>query len=137
VSDHDPTEVVRELYDAFEVGDHERIRRCLADGLRWQQAASAVPAAGVPTVGADAILDGVIRPLERDGEGFTEQIEQMVAAPGHVTVTGTYQGTHRATGRTLEAEFCHLWTVEDGQITGFRQFTDTAAFAAATAAGDG
>jgi ketosteroid isomerase-like protein len=88
VSDHDPTEVVRELYDAFEVGDHERIRRCLA-------------------------------------------------APGHVTVTGTYQGTHRATGRTLEAEFCHLWTVEDGQITGFRQFTDTAAFAAATAAGDG
>jgi uncharacterized protein len=54
-----------------------------------------------------------------------------------VTVTGTYRGTQRATGRTLEAEFCHLWTVADGLITGFRQFTDTAAFAAATAAGDG
>jgi uncharacterized protein len=77
----------------------------------------------------------VIRPIERDWEGFTEDIERVVGAGAHVTVTGTYRGTHRATGRTLEAEFCHLWTVEDGLVTGFRQFTDTAAFAAAEAAG--
>jgi uncharacterized protein len=124
--------VVRSLYDAVEAGDHTAIRSCLDEDVRWRQAAAAVPAAGEELVGAEALLEGVIRPFERDWEGFTEELDELVASGDLVVATGTYRGTYRPTGRSLVAEFCHVWRVTDGRIAGFRQFTDTAAFAAAT-----
>lgn len=124
-------ELVRELYDAVEAGDHDRIRRTLADDLRWRQAGSVVPAAGEDKVGAEALIDEVLGPLEQEWDGFTEEIDELLVAGGRVVATGTYRATYRATGRRLEAELCHLWTVEDGRITAFRQYTDTAAFARA------
>lgn len=129
----DPTiAVVDDLYRAFEAGDHEQIRRCLADDVEWRQAGSAVPAAGRDLAGADALVARVVEAIERDFDGFTEEVEHRYVADGHVIATGTYRGRHRGTGRRLEAEFCHVWRVRDGRITGFRQYTDTAAFAAAT-----
>ncbi|MFA9431467.1 nuclear transport factor 2 family protein [Egicoccus sp. AB-alg2] len=123
-------DLVRTLYQAFEDGDHDAIRDCLADDLRWRQAASAVPAAGQDTTGADELLRRVVVHFEQEWDGFTEEVDDVFAADGRVTATGTYRGTYLATGRRLEAEFCHLWWVEGGKIRGFRQFTDTAAFAA-------
>lgn len=46
-----------------------------------------------------------------------------------VVVTGTYRRRREHTGRTLEAEFCHVWWVAGGRVTEFPQFNDTAAFA--------
>lgn len=61
----------------------------------------------------------------------TEQIDELHVAGGVVCATSTYHGTFRATGRSLSAESCHLWTVRDGVVHRFRQYTDTAAFAEA------
>ncbi|MFA9445066.1 nuclear transport factor 2 family protein [Egicoccus sp. AB-alg6-2] len=125
--------LVCRLYQAFEDGDHEAIRACLASDVQWRQADAAVPAAGQTATGADALIDRVVVPLEREWEGFTEEVDELIAAGGRVIATGTYRGTYRATGRSIEAEFCHLWWVENDEIRRFRQFTDTAAFAVATA----
>jgi uncharacterized protein len=92
--------------------------------VRWQQAARRVPATGGPWTGRQALLDRVIAPIEDDWEGFTEHLEELVAADGHVVATGVYRGTDRSTGRTLEAEFCHLWWIRSCRIVAFRQFTD-------------
>jgi uncharacterized protein len=127
-----PIELVRAVYRAFEDGDHTTIRRCFAGELSWRQAASFVPAAGEEVVGADAVIDRVLRPLETEWTTFTEDVDSIVGAGSVVVATGTYRGVHATTGRTLAAEFCHLWGVEDGLIRTFRQYTDTAAFAAAT-----
>ncbi len=132
MTDDAAIDLVRALYQAFEEGDHEAIRRCLAEHLDWRQAGTAVPAAGQRTTGAEEFLGRVIVPLERDWDGFTEEVEDVFAVGARVVATGTYRGTYLASGRSVEAEFCHLWWVEDGEIRGFRQFTDTAAFAAAT-----
>jgi uncharacterized protein len=129
MSDTDPIELVRRLYDAFEDGDHDGIRHCLSADLRWRQAGTAVPAAGQDLVGREALLASVIEPLEQDWEGFTEEIEQLIAGDdGHVVATGTYRGTNRRSGRQLQAEFCHVWLVRDGRVVTFRQYTDTAVF---------
>lgn len=48
-----------------------------------------------------------------------------------VVATGSYHGRHRDTGRELHAECCHVGQVRDGVASGFRQYTDTAAVAAA------
>jgi uncharacterized protein len=83
-------------------------------------------------VGGDELLDRVIRPLESAWATFTEEVERIVGAGPVVVATGTYRGEHATTGRPLAAEFCHLWQVEDGLVRSFRQYTDTAAFAAVT-----
>jgi len=48
-----------------------------------------------------------------------------------VTVEGRYTGAYRGTGAALDAQFCHVWTLRDGKIVKFQQYTDTAAFQAA------
>ena len=78
------------------------------------------------------MLQSVARPLEEGWDGFTEQLEHLVPADDQVVLIGTYHGTFRARERRLAAPFCHLWTVADGQVAAFRQFTDTAAFVEVT-----
>jgi ketosteroid isomerase-like protein len=123
-------QVVRAVYEAVEASDHPTVRDLLADEVSWRQAPSAVPAAGRELTSPDAVVEQVLATFERDWAGFTEQVEHLDALGSAVVTTGTYRGTYRSTGRTLEAEFCHRWIVERGRVRAFRQFTDTAAFAA-------
>ena len=104
--------------------------------MRWRQAGTAVPAAGEELEGVEAVLDRVVGALEADWDGFTEEVDEMIADDAHVVVTGTYRGHHQRTGRELAAEYCHIWRVADGQVVAFRQFADTAAYASASAADD-
>jgi ketosteroid isomerase-like protein len=46
-------------------------------------------------------------------------------------VIGHYKARYTATGETLDAPFVHVWTVQDGEITSFQQYTDTVAHSAA------
>ena len=45
-----------------------------------------------------------------------------------VSVEGRYTAKHQGTGRSIDAQFCHVWTLKDGRITKFQQYTDTAKF---------
>lgn len=130
-----PVEVIRALYATVEDADHAGMRELLASDLRWRQAGSVVPAAGAQVVGADALTERVLEPIERTWDGFTEKVDELTAMRETVVATGAYHGRHRETGRELHAEFCHVWQVRDGVASGFRQYTDTAAFAASMDAG--
>jgi uncharacterized protein len=43
-----------------------------------------------------------------------------------VVVEGRYTGTHKVTGKTLDAQYCHMFTIKNGKLTTFQQFVDTA-----------
>jgi uncharacterized protein len=126
--DDEPTEVVRAVYEAIERGDHPAVTERFGSDVRWQQAARAVPAAGSQLHGPAEPVEQVLRPFEDDWDGFTEERHRVRSLGATVVVEGVYRGRYRPTGRLLEAEFCHLWTVRDGRVVDFRQFTDTAAF---------
>jgi uncharacterized protein len=42
---------------------------------------------------------------------------------------GTYTGTHKATGREVQAQFAHVWGLREGKVVSFQQCTDTKQFA--------
>ena len=44
---------------------------------------------------------------------------------------GHYAGTVKKTGRVFDCEWVHVFTVKNGKVTRFREFTDTAQFAEA------
>jgi uncharacterized protein len=39
---------------------------------------------------------------------------------------GRYVGTYKPTGKSLDAQVCHVLKFRDGKLTSFQQFVDTA-----------
>lgn len=58
--------------------------------------------------------------------------DTLVADDGIVVALGRYTGTYNATGQSVNAQFVHVWTLREGRIAGFQQYTDTLQFARAT-----
>jgi ketosteroid isomerase-like protein len=50
-----------------------------------------------------------------------------------VMATGRYQGTHAATGKSINAQHVHIWWFENGMVSQFQQYVDTKQLADAEA----
>ena len=48
-----------------------------------------------------------------------------------MTALGRYRWTVRATGKPAGGEWCHVFNIKNGKVTRFREYTNTASFAAA------
>jgi len=71
----------------------------------------------------------VLGPINTDIEGLTLTVEQLLELGRHVTVVGRYGGVARASRRSIDQRFVHIWTLDDeGLPREFRQYTDTSRF---------
>ena len=48
-----------------------------------------------------------------------------IAEDDKVVAIGRYTAEHGETGKSMDIPFVHVWTVKDGRITAFQQYTDT------------
>jgi ketosteroid isomerase-like protein len=124
----DHVAIVRRLYDAFSRGDVPAVLGALDDGIRWQEAEGFVYADGNPYVGPNAVLQGVFGRLAGEWADFKVHPREIHATPDGAITEGRYTGTYKATGRQVDAQFAHVWTITSGKISGFQQYTDTAQF---------
>jgi ketosteroid isomerase-like protein len=123
-------EGVRASYDAFERGDLDGALRLFVDDVVWEQA-QGLPHGGT-YVGMAEVRRQVFDPLDRDWwTVFSARPDELLDASPDVVVLGRYRGVARATGRTLDVPFVHIWTFRDGHAIRFRQFLDTAGWNAA------
>lgn len=118
------TDRVRSLYTAFAQGDVPAVLQHFAPDIHWFEA-EGFPHGG-EYVGPDAVLQNVIVPLGTEWSSFAITPEQFVCEGDVVISLGQYAGTWRTTGRGFRAPYAHVWTLRDGKISSFRQFTDTA-----------
>jgi len=51
--------------------------------------------------------------------------QQYFDAGDSIIVTGRYSGAYKATGKKIDAQFAHFWTLAGGKVTRFQQYTDT------------
>jgi ketosteroid isomerase-like protein len=119
-------DVVRGMYQSFEEGDVPSVLAALNPEVEWNEAESFPYADGNPYVGPDAIVDGVFKRLGTEWEYWKLDIENVLDAGDNIVVLGRYQGAYNANGRTLDAQFAHVWWLRDGKVTRFQQYTDTA-----------
>ena len=127
----DQVSVVQQIYDAFARGDVPAVVAAFDPQIEWREAEGFLYADGNPYVGPQAVLEGVFGRLATDWENFTVTPQRFVQTGEGVLSTGRYSGTHRRTGRRVDAQFAHIWRLEDGRVRAFQQFTDTAQFSAA------
>lgn len=117
-------DIVRDHYSASARGNIEEMMAHVSPQVRWIEMAG-FPCAGT-WVGPQAVVDNVFAVLARDWIDYCFELESLIDDHGgHVIGVGDYHGNFRATGKALQARVVHLWTLNDGEIVAFEQFTDT------------
>ena len=65
--------------------------------------------------------------IVRENLDFSEfSPKEFYAVDDKVFVLGYYAMTVKKTGKPLASDWIHIFTIHDGKITAFREFTDTA-----------
>jgi ketosteroid isomerase-like protein len=118
-----PTEIIQAHYAASARKDLDGMVAHFAPDIEWTEMAG-FPYAGTYR-GVDAIREQVFERLGADWTDYHATPEQLLASGEHVIAFGTYTGTYTATGKPMRARFVHHWTLRDGQVVHFEQFTDT------------
>jgi uncharacterized protein len=123
--------LVRDCYDAFKRGDIPFIVNALSADADWQVHGNPKD---FPTLGrwrGPAGGQEFFRLVNENLEPVDFSPREFAAADDKVFVLGRYDWKVRKTGKPAGAEWCHVFTIRNGKVTRFREFTDTATFAAA------
>lgn len=117
-------DLVRDLYQAFSVGDIPSVLGALAPTVHWTEAAGG-PYGGV-SIGPNAVLENVFMKIGSEWDGFAAVPSEFMADGSTVVALGEYSGTYKATGKSFKAPFAHVWKFTGGKAVSFHQYTDTA-----------
>jgi ketosteroid isomerase-like protein len=115
--------LLRQLYAAFAEGDVPAVLSAMDPNIEWVSAEGA-PYPGT-FIGPQAILANVFARLGGEWDNYRAQPTEFIDAGDTVVALGRYSGTYKATGRSMDAAFAHVWTLRDGRVVRFRQYMDT------------
>lgn len=123
----DNVKFLKSLYDAFGRGEIPAVLGAMSPDIQWHEAESnPYMPSGEAWVGPDAILSNLFMKLGGEWDGFSVHPKVFHDAGESVIVEVRYSGTYRTTGKTMDAQACHVWNVRDGKVTRFQQYADTA-----------
>ena len=123
---------IRSLYDAFGRGDVPTVLGSFDPNIVWMEAENANYADRNPYRGPQAVGEGIFMRIGQDWSNFRVNVEQLIDGGGNVVALGRYTGTNKSTGQPLNAQFVHVWSLQENRIVRFQQYTDTAQFARVT-----
>jgi ketosteroid isomerase-like protein len=119
-------DLVRKLYGAFGKGDIQTIIDHLADQLIWRfDAPSVIPYAGDHNT-PDQVRKGFFGPLASTQKDYALTTDEFIAQDDKVIMVGSYGATVIATGKRFDLPLVHVWSIENGKVKRFVNFTDTA-----------
>jgi len=118
-------EPVRALYAAFAKGDMPAALATMAADIDWNEAENYPYADRNPYIGPQAVLMGVFARIGGDWDGFSAISDELIDGGDTIVSLGHYGGTSKATGKSMRAQFVHVFRVKNGKIAGFQQYADT------------
>ena len=125
MDDQKNVHVIQNAYAAFGRNDIDALLGLMADDIDWHVfGPNELPMSG-PRRGKPEVK----RFFQQVGETWSfDRFEprQFVAQDDLVVALGVYNGKAKSTGRSFMSEFAHVFTVRDGKVVRFREYTDTA-----------
>ncbi|MEE2877592.1 MAG: nuclear transport factor 2 family protein [Pseudomonadota bacterium] len=121
----DNTDIVRRVYAGFADGDMAAVVADFADNVVWNEAENSPYADRNPYEGSDEIVSGLFARLGGEWEYFNATPSDYIAEGDKVVAIGRYTAEHGESGKSMDIPFVHVWTVENGDILAFQQYTDT------------
>jgi len=117
--------VVSSFYESLGKGDVPGVLGLLDPQVQWTEA-ERFPYYSGTWVGPQAVLDNLLKRVAADWTDFAATPRDYLVEGTKVVSLGTYSGVYKRTGKSMRADFAHVWTVENGKITRFVMYTDTA-----------
>ncbi|HEY8745650.1 MAG TPA: nuclear transport factor 2 family protein, partial [Chloroflexota bacterium] len=77
-------------------------------------------------LGPQSVVKNVFAALPAAWDNFSIVPEEFLGSGERIAVVGRCTATARETGRSLDVPFVHVWTVRDGTLCRFQDYTDTA-----------
>ncbi len=124
-------QVAREIYEAFNRGDLDRVGALFDDDIEWVEPEGYFVPEGRGTVhGRDAVFEIFAR-YPRYWVSFAPTPEEFFdAGDGVVFVTGKQLGRSHS-GSEVQASFINLWRIRKGRAVLHRSWSDTKTMSAA------
>ena len=116
---------IKDLYQAFARGDVPAVLEQFDPAIDWREAENSPYADGNPYIGPVAVAQDVFQRMAGEIDGLSVVPDRFAGGGDCVVVEGRYQGTVKSTGKTLNAQFAHVFELRNGLIIRFQQFTDT------------
>ena len=118
---------VVEAYNSFKNGDIDSVLKILTADVEW---ITPGPPDLMPVAGKRRGRAGVAQffsTLNEQEDVLLFQPEEYIAQGDKVIVLIKYRGRVKATGKTVEADLVHIFTLHNGKVKSFRESYDTAA----------
>jgi hypothetical protein len=120
-------QILKDGYEAFGRGDVPSVLAIFDPNIEWREAeGNPYKPDGQPWIGGDAIVQHLFMRLGSEWDGFTLTPKQFHDAGDTIVVECRYTGVHKATGKSIDAQACHVWKLSDGKAKSFQQYVDTA-----------
>ena len=114
---------VKSLYQAFAEGDIPSVLGFLSRDIEWTEA-EGFPYGGTYH-GPNSVLTDVFMRLGSEWIGFAAVADEFIGGGDTVVALGKYSGTYKKTGKSFQANFAHVWKIQDGKAIRFIQYVDT------------
>jgi uncharacterized protein len=126
------TALPQQAYAAFQRADIPAVLSQLADDVEWVIPTIDNISFSGPRRGHAQVAE-FFRTLGEEQEAIYFEPRELIAGDDKVVALGSYEWKVKATGRTWRSDFVHVFTVRDGKIVRFQEYTDSAAAAKAYA----
>lgn len=114
---------IKTVYDAFAKGDIPSVLEVLSADIEWTEA-EGFPYGGTYH-GPRGVLEGVFMRLGAEWEGFAAVPHEFIDGGDTIVALGKYSGVYKATRKSFQADFAHVWKLRDGRAVRFVQYVDT------------
>ena len=118
--------VVRRTYELFKEGDVETLLTSYSDDISWETPQVENVPIGGKISGREAVADFFSR-LADHQENLVFDLTDFIAQGDKVVVLGNFTWRVKSTNKKYTSNFAHIVTINDGKITGFYEYLDTAA----------
>jgi hypothetical protein len=122
------TEIVKQAYAAFGRGDIPALLASLDENVDWQPVVGTNPP--IPTAGRRRGRAEVGRFFEALGKNLAFsnfEAREFVAQGDKVIALGHYAAKALPTGLNMESDWVMVFTLKNGKVTKFTEFSDSAA----------
>ena len=105
-------------YEAFGRGDVPAVLAIFDPNIEWREAeGNPYKPDGKPWIRGDAIVQNLFMRLATEWDGFTVTPNEFYDAGDTIAVACRYTGAYKATGKSIDAQVCHVWKFTNGRAT--------------------
>jgi hypothetical protein len=123
MSGQDKVSLVQEVYEDFGKGDIQALLALCTDDIEWvHPSLENLPVTGT-WHGRDQVGE-FFKALSETQEPQLFEPSEYITQGNKVVVIGRYAWREKATGSDFESDWVHVFTIRDGKLESFREYSD-------------